>query len=271
MVRLVWRGVRFARGRAVALATGMLVAAAAFSLLTASVEVIAANVRGVVGANWRGEYDLLVLPRGSVQTVPGKHLVQVNYLSTATSGITMSQWATITHLPGVQVAAPLEIVGYVLETAYVPVVLSPAAAGRSGSRVLLVTSRYTADQGLSAYPPYDDGYVYITTDRVAPLQSVINHEGSVTGPIEHLPDGKNVIICPSTLPPSPVADPSPFLRTIGLLNGSCFSRTGGTPGPIEGYVAWSFPVLVAGIDPRAEDGLTGLAASGHLRPVPGRG
>ncbi len=157
MIRLVWRGVRFARGRAVALAAGMLVAAVAFSLLTASVEVNAAQVRGVVGANFRGDYDLLVLPRGSVQTGAGKHLVQVNYLSASTSGITMSQYATIARLPGVAVAAPLEIVGYVLETAYIPVVLSPAAAGRSGSRVLVTTSRYTADNGLSAYPPHDEG------------------------------------------------------------------------------------------------------------------
>ena len=38
----------------------------------------------------------------------------------------------------------------------------------------------------------------------------------MTGPVEHLPDGKSVIICPSVLPPSQVAQPSPFLRTIGL-------------------------------------------------------
>jgi putative ABC transport system permease protein len=258
MLRLVWRGVRFARGRAVALAAGMLVAAAAFSLLTASVEVNEADVKGVVGANWRGEYDLLVLPRASVQTIPGQHLVQVNYLSTATSGITMGQYATVAHLPGVQVAAPLEIVGYVLETAEIPVLLSPAAVGRSGSRVLLITSRYTADQGLSAYPPGDDGYVYITTDRVTPVQQVIDRQGNVTGPLENLPDGKKVIICPSTIPPPPAAQPSPFLRTIGLLNGSCYSRAGGAPGPVEGDVVWSFPVLVAAIDPRAEDELTGL-------------
>ena len=56
MLRLAWLGVRFARGRAVALAAGMLVAAVAFSLLTASVEVSAANVKGVVNANdWKNE------------------------------------------------------------------------------------------------------------------------------------------------------------------------------------------------------------------------
>ncbi len=97
-------------------------------------------------------------------------------------------------------AAPLEIVGYVLETADIPVLLSPAAVGRSGSRVLLITSRYTADQGLSAYPPQVDGYVYITTNRVTPLRQVINQQGNVTGPLENLPDGKKVIIC--CCPPS---------------------------------------------------------------------
>jgi hypothetical protein len=263
MIRLVWSGIRFARGRAVALAAGMLVAAVAFSLLTASVEVNAATVRAVVGANWRGEYDLLVLPHGSVQTGAGKHLVQVNYLSTNTSGMTMSQYAKIARLPGVAVAAPLEIVGYLLETAYIPVVLSPAAVGTSGSRVLVVTSRYTADQGLSAYPPYDEGYVYITTDQVTPPQGPLVYKGpsdrapKETGPAEQLPDGKNVTVCPVTLSASS-GQPSPFQRTSGLLNGNCYSRTGGITGPVEGMVAWSFPVLVAGIDPRAENELTGL-------------
>jgi putative ABC transport system permease protein len=259
MIRLVWRGVRFARGRAVALAAGMLVAAVAFSLLTASVEVNAAQVKGVVGANWRGEYDLLVLPRRSVQTGAGKHLVQVNYLSASTSGITMAQYATIARLPGVAVAAPLEIVGYLLETTYIPVVLSPAAAGRSGSRVLTITSRYTADNGLSAYPPYDEGYVYITPDHITPRQqsNFSGAKATQVGPTEQLPDGKSVVVCPVTFGPF-AGQPSPFQRTSGLLNGNCYSRTGGTPGPVEGVVAWSFPVLVAGIDPRAESELTGL-------------
>lgn len=262
MIRLVWRGVRFARGRALALAAGMLVAAVAFSLLTASVEVNAATVRGTVNANWRGEYDLLVLPRGSVQTGAGKHLVQINYLSASTSGITMGQYAKIARLPGVQVAAPLEIVGYLLETAYIPVVLSPAAAGSSGSRVLVITSRYSADNGLSAYPPYDEGYVYITTDPVSPRQQSEIQAGNVTqvGPAERLPDGKSVTVCPVTFGASS-GQTSPFQRTSGLLTGNCYSRSGGTTGPVEGMVAWSFPVLVAGIDPRAESELTGLGGA----------
>src|SRR5580692_10200156 len=166
MIRLVWRGIRFARGRAVALAAGMLVAAVAFSLLTASVEVNAAAVKGVVSANWRGEYDLLVLPRGSVQTGAGSHLVQVNYLSTAARGITMSQYQRIARLPGVGVAAPLGVVGYLLETVIMTIPLPSSVIGTSGSRVLTVTSRYTGDDGLSSYPTLNESYIYITQDPV---------------------------------------------------------------------------------------------------------
>ena len=258
MIRLIWRGVRFARGRAVALGAGMLVAAVAFSLLTASVEVNAASVRGVVGANWRGEYDLLVLPRGSVQTGAGKHVVQVNYLSTAANGITTSQYAKISHLPGVAVAAPLSIVGYLLETVEVPITLTPAAVGRSGARVLTVTSRYAADEGLSGYPSISEGYVYITPDPVSLSPSVLNSEhGNVLGPVERLPDGKNVIVCPvSASQASAGTQSSPFGRDYRLTTGNCDSRRAASPP--DAYVAWSFPVLLAAIDPRAETGLTGL-------------
>ncbi len=177
----------------------------------------------------------------------------------------MAQYATVAHLPGVQVAAPLEIVGYVLETADIPVVLSPAAVGQSGSRVLLITSRYTADHGLSAYPPQDDGYVYITTNRVTPLRQVINQQGNVTGPLENSAgrqEGDHLPVhhpAASGGPALPVPAHHRPAERIVLLPGPA-----GAPGPVEGDVVWSFPVLVAAIDPRAEDALDRPAARGHL-------
>jgi putative ABC transport system permease protein len=262
MLRLVWRGVRFARGRAVALAAGMLVAAVAFSLLTASVEVNAATVKGLVNKNWRGEYDLLVLPRGSVQTGAGAHVVQVNYLSTAAHGITMSQYQKIERLPGVGVAAPLGVVGYLLETVAMIIKLPASVIGTSGSRVLTVTSRYTGDNGLSSYPALNESYIYITQDPVNGSEAVYNAEekaNGLVGPKERLPDGKNVIICPSNASsPTGSAQDSPFGTSYGLLDGDCNSRVEADNGPIEALVNWSFPVLLAAIDPRAEDKLTGL-------------
>jgi hypothetical protein len=43
-----------------------------------------------------------------------------------------------------------------------------------------------------------------------------------------------------------------------LLEEECYSRTKGPAAPLVGYVEWSFPVLLAAIDPQAEERLTGL-------------
>ncbi|HZR48990.1 MAG TPA: ABC transporter permease [Streptosporangiaceae bacterium] len=259
MIRLIWQGVRFARGRAVALAVGMLVAAVAFSLLTASVDVSAARIEGAVGQNWRGPYDLVVLPPGpsgsaGVTGASGsRQLVQLNYLSTAGSGITMAQYQKIARLQGVGIAAPLTIVGYLQESVIIPVPLSAAATGTSGARVLTLTSQYTSDQGLSTYPPYYEEYVYLTPDQLgSPPQ-----QGGGTWMTERLPGGKQATVCPWEWW---LVNQSPFPGNGGLLNSNCYSRAkAGSSGQVDGYVLWSFPVLLAGIDPVAEDEMTGLS------------
>jgi putative ABC transport system permease protein len=252
VIRLIWSGVRFAPGRAMALGAGMLVAAIAFALLTASVDVEAARIKGVVGRNWRGAYDLLVLPAKSVQAATAhKHLVQVNYLSADTSGISVSQYRRIARLPGVGVAAPLAVVGYLLESASIPITLSSSAVGQSGARVLIVTSQFTADRGLSSYPPQGQGYVYITPDRLG------SGFYPAAGDPERLPSGKVVRVCgfPGA---GGAASASPFQVSGGLLLGTCYSRRTLASGPVQEFVTWSFPVLLAGIDPVAENELTGL-------------
>jgi hypothetical protein len=261
LIRLVISEVRFARARAVALGAGMVVAAVAFCLLTASVDVGLARINGVVGENWRGTYDLLVLPAGSSPSSPGEHLVQVNYLSAATGGITVAESSKIEHLPGVGVAAPLAVVGYVLETVTLPVDLS-AVAGTSGAAVFTVTSNFSADRGLSRYPEQEDGYIYVTPDALSPIQI----GQTVVGPVEKLPDGRSVTVCPIEGGDNSFVQ-SPFQPDAqALLGNDCYSRVGPSTGPIRGTVEWSFPVLVAGIDPAAENQLTGLGGavtSGH--------
>jgi putative ABC transport system permease protein len=256
MIRLLLSEVRFGRGRAIALGAGMLVTAVAFCLLTASVDVGLARINGVVSGNWRGSYDLLVLPAGSTQTAGGsQHLVQLNYLSAETGGISVDQAAHVANLPGVAVAAPLAVVGYVLETATLPIDIS-SVAGSSGAAVFTVTSSFTADHGLSRYPTEDDGYVYVTPDPLSPFQL---GPGEV-GPLEHLPDGRTVTVCPTLFANTFVS--SPFQRDAQATQGqNCDSRSGQSAGTIQGTVEWSFPVLVAGIDPVAENELNGIKSA----------
>jgi hypothetical protein len=232
--------VRFARGRTLALAGGLMVAAVGFSLLTASVDVNTARIQGVVGSHWRGAYDILVLPAGGSGSAPTSgNAVQANYLSAAARGISLAQDREIASLPGVSVAAPLEIVGYVLETVSVRVSLTTVVDG-SGAEVFTLTSSFTSDNGLSRYPSEIDSYVYVTPDPVTGLQ--IDQQRQVVGPVEHLPNGESIIVCPQSLGNS-LPQPSPFESAPGVLNGSCVSRSDGKP--IEGAVTWSFPVLIA--------------------------
>jgi putative ABC transport system permease protein len=261
VIGFIWSGIKFARSRTIALGAGILVASVAFALLTATVDVGVARIKGAVSRNWRGAYDLLVLPAHSAgQAASGKagrtRLVQDNYLSAATGGITMGQYGKIAHLPGVGVAAPLAIVGYVLETADVPVDVS-AAAGRSGARVLAVTSRFTADQGLSKYPPQHDGYAYITPDSLSPYR--FNRKGGGVERLEQLPDGRSVGVCAIDARPDAALQSSPFQVAADAGLNSCYSRASQASGPVNAVVEWSFPVLVAGINPQADNRLTGLA------------
>jgi putative ABC transport system permease protein len=260
VIRLVWHTIKFARGRSLALGTGMLVAAVAFALLTANVEVNTARIQGAVGRNWRGSYDLVVLPANwkapSVKaTGADGGVIQLNYLTTATSGITLRQYHEIEKLPDVGVAAPLAIVGYVLQTIAMPVDLSSVSGG-TGAKVFLLSSQVTADDGLSRYPVQPQSYVYVTPDRLSPLDLGQGESGYD----EHLPDGSTAEVCHSFGSTEGV-EPTPFgapLDAATWLN-MCYSRRGHARP--TGYVMWSFPMLLAGIDPGPENALTHLAAT----------
>jgi hypothetical protein len=68
-----------------------------------------------VDSHWRGAYDLLVVPPGAkTLTNTSAGLVEPNFLGYASSGsITLDQLAAVRALPGVEIAAPIGVVGYV--------------------------------------------------------------------------------------------------------------------------------------------------------------
>ena len=131
MGRLAWSQLRFRPARALALLAGVLVAAAAFTVLTAASRTAQVRTVGQVTASFRPAYDILVRPPGArtaVETQTGT--VQPDFLSGIYGGISTAQWRQIEQVPGVQVAAPIAMVGYaeVNTPEFVPV---PAEIGRA--------------------------------------------------------------------------------------------------------------------------------------------
>ena len=125
MLHVVWSQAARRRGRSLAVVAAIVVAAMFFSPLTSAVATSRLQVKGKVAANFRSAYDILVRPHGSQTPLEtSDRLVQENYLSGIFGGITMKQYHQIKHLSGVQVAAPIAMVGYTLPNLDVPVVLN---------------------------------------------------------------------------------------------------------------------------------------------------
>ena len=178
----------------------------------------------------------------------------------------MAQWRQIEQIPGVQVAAPIAMVGYYLVNADFPVDLPAADLARSGRQLYRTTTTWVSANGATriVQPPT---YVYVTPDRV--YKSLI---GDVTP--ETLPDGSTVTPCPATGSAS-----SPF-DYAQQAEAWCFSKINGlgtsetlTSPDLNGHtgfgVSWEFPMLVAAVDPAAEaklDGLDHAVTSGQYLP-----
>ena len=235
MLRMILSQVQRHRGRASALAAGILVAAISFSLLTAAAATQTAEVSGTVQNNLRPAYDILVRPRGSTTPIEKRQgLVQDNYLSGIFGGITLNQLHLVQGLPGVQVAAPIAMIGYVLQEVVIPIdvtdLLGPAAA-----QVLTITDTRTTDRGLTSFPTRSIGYVYVTGNQLrtqlSPGVSFIVTPTTVIGTSSPLREASLSPSARSTLPQH-----SARLLTTTMHKSAFAGRVrGGKEGPLVCY------------------------------------
>jgi putative ABC transport system permease protein len=251
MGRLAWSQVRFRLPRTLALLVGVLVAATAFTVLTAASRTAQVRTTGKVSANFAPAYDILVRPKGArtaLESATGT--VQPDFLSGIYGGITMAQYHQIQQIPGVEVAAPIAMVGYAQLNAEVFVPVPAAALAGSGRQLYRISTTWVSDSGVSriTQPP---GYLYVT-----PLPLTHPNGGSMT-------DGTGPG-CPTAVFPSRGTNP---FGTAAQSYALCWSRVNGDgmppiPGGHSGtagyFVTWTIPVLIAAIDPAAEAKLDGL-------------
>jgi putative ABC transport system permease protein len=243
---------RFRPGRALALAAAILVAAASFSVLTAAGKTSEIRVRGSVKSNYRTAYDILVRPKGS--TLPlerSQGLVRDNYLSGLFGGITLAQYHQVGRLPGVEVAAPIANIGYVI----------PIGSGAfrlnsllSRDPVQLYRQVFTsvAHDGTSRYP-LGKGYVYYTRRN----QFVVLG-GLGPGFGEVIPGQADPLQVCTGQSLTLGGRPTPFWAAKGVSLACYSGRSPGygndreTPGVVGSGASIFFPILLAAIDPAQE-------------------
>jgi putative ABC transport system permease protein len=252
--RLAWSQLRFRAARAVALLAGMLLAATAFTVLTAASRTSQLRTVGTVTAHFRPAYDILVRPRGArtkLETSTGT--VQPNFLSGIYGGISLAQYHAIERIPGVQVAAPIAMVGYTLIRAGVAVPLPATDAARPGRQLYRYATTWVSAGG-TIRVPQPPSYLYLTPDRIG-----LDSSGDT---YEDLPGGSRATVCPQ-----PAGLPASPFSAAAQSSGWCWSKIDANAGavtlqhpPGEPYaiVNWEFPMLIAAIDPAAEAKLDGF-------------
>lgn len=261
MHRFLLSQLRFRRGRVVALGLGILVAAVSFTVLTSAADTSELRVKGTVTRNFRTAYDILVRPPDSFTELERERgLVRANYLGGIFGGITHEQYRKIRNIPGVDVAAPIANIGYIMAFRANLVALNRHLSD-APAQMYRVRFTWGAHNNNSRYPDSDQ-YVYYT--RVNRMIVPNNH----SHPVE-IVNGQRAKVCDGFWHERPIGS-KPFSLAMGegLM---CYSEK--SPGlkhlrtPSRGlphrwvgtYSIANFPILIAAIDPVQEQRLVGLA------------
>ncbi|MDO3702534.1 ABC transporter permease [Micromonospora sp. C28SCA-DRY-2] len=292
MLSFVWRQLRGRAGRSVALLVGVLVATTGFVVLTGATTTSRLDVTGTVERNTRAAYDILVRPKGTRTPLEvERRLVRPNYLSGLFGGITTAQYEQVRAVTGVDVAAPIAMLGH--STAPVPMSFDVTDAVDRGldRQVIRVDPTFVAERGLSTAGA-KPRYVYVTKHRLIypRFDGELSERGTpytdgrsypwdiVCGPVprEVLPDGRSRPVCdpqfgalqanPATLSERELWS----LDSVRLLPDGRFEAANGLLAPGTGPTTadrlvltyqMTVPLLIAAVDPVAENRLVGLDAA----------
>jgi putative ABC transport system permease protein len=251
MGRLAWWQARFRPGRTLALIAGMLVAATAFTVLTAASQTAQLRTTAEVSAHYVPAYEILVRPKGARTAQENQTgTVAPDFLSGIYGGITMAQYHQIQRIPGVQVAAPIAMVGYTQLEASIFVPVPAAALAGSGRQLYRVATTWVSGATRVPQPP---SYLYVTPLKVTP---------PIIG--TRVTDGTGPGCQALGVTPAPGTNP---FGAAAQSSTTCWSRTNhyGLPQASDAedieagfQVDWEVPVLIAAIDPVAEAELDGL-------------
>ncbi len=259
MTRFVWSQLVHRPSRTATLGIGILVAAVGFTVLTSAAETSALEIRGTIAQNFRGTYDILVRPTDSFSPIEREEgVVAPNFASGIFGGISLRQWRAIETIPGVDVAAPIANIGYVIAGADFRLPLERYLT-KEPWQLYRVRPTWVSNRGLSRYP-YDDQYVYVMRrDRLV--------QGDNFGPYEKLPGGRLVKSCggfqqgePSELGPDiPGSNAALWCFSIRSPHLSAWNvGFGFKPGEVGAPLFAQFPIMIAAVDPQQEDRLVGL-------------
>ncbi len=259
---MVGAQLRFRRARFVATLLAVSIAVASFSLLASAARGSQLRAVGTVQENFRPGYDLLVRPAAD----PGGNQVSYGTVAATYGGISTEQWHRVLAVPGVSVAAPVAMVGYVMHETAVPVDLSRYVDSKLDRQVLRVRPTWVGDRGRSRVTD-GGGYLYVTSDRLTFVPGkLLRPSDTWTGfprasaLYEEQDDGSRTAVCNE----SEFEGVAP-LAADQRRGRACWSSDPASNGNVtrtpQSEVLVPEPMLLAAIDPEQEAKLNGLDAA----------
>jgi len=122
------------RSRSSLLILGLTVLSVGVILIATGSETAVVTVEQDLARYWRTTYDILVRPTGTRSPIEDQYgLVQANHLSGIPGGISIPQYEAIQKIPGVEVAAPIAMLGYLPES----IPLHPFGSPGTGAYILV--------------------------------------------------------------------------------------------------------------------------------------
>ncbi|MFI6899442.1 FtsX-like permease family protein [Streptomyces sp. NPDC050256] len=182
--------------RTLTMLLGVLVATSGFLLLTGSVETSRLRVEDTANRNFRTAYDILVRPGDAISARErASASVRPNFMAGQFGGISTRQWKTVTGISGVEVSAPIAMLGYSQVTPRTDVDITGQVDRSADRQLLRVRTTWSGDRGLSRAEDPGYTYVYVTKHPlIAPRMKRLPGEDSYELLHEYWDGGKKLDI-----------------------------------------------------------------------------
>lgn len=226
-----------------------MVASLGFSLLTAATATTRGQVAGDVAGAGRPAYDILVRPSATGVTDDGAaDVVPANFQSGIFGGITLDQWSDIQAVSGVEVAAPIANLGYVIPSTDVTVPLSSLVDPGLDEQLFRADLTWAAQAGTTSYAGESD-FVYVTK-RPDGCLNKFTLAPALYEPFEVQGPEQSIMLC-FQYQPSP-RDGSPCYLQVPNFQEAVICDP-------QLQIRVPFPMLLSAVDPVEEDRLVGLS------------
>lgn len=114
MIRFIWNTWWRDKQRFILLIIGVLLLSVGLSYLVGMTQTNNGTIVNELQKKWKSSYHMVVRPPDSRSVTEEMNLLEPNYLSGLDGGISLEQYETIKQLGEVEIAAPISMMGYVL-------------------------------------------------------------------------------------------------------------------------------------------------------------